>query len=213
VTQSGLLKETQVWGMALIFVAFALFFGYFLVVQGGWPIVVLGLLSLFLAYGYTGGPYPLAYLGLGDLFVILFFGLFAVVGTFYLHTLEVNGAALVAGIQMGFLSTTLIAINNLRDSEGDSIVGKKTLAVRFGDLFVKWEVLLLVALSYLLNLYFLVAYNKLYVLLTFALLPLAGFLVGFVFSVKKKMHLNKALGLAALHQVLFALVFTLGVIL
>lgn len=212
-TQSGLLKEKQVWLMALLFVGLALFLGFFLVLQGGIPIVLLGLVSLFMAYGYTGGPYPLAYLGLGDLFVILFFGLFAVCGTYYLHTLELSAASIVAGLQMGFLSTTLIAINNLRDSEGDRLVHKKTLAVRLGDGFVKWEILFLVAISYLLNLFYLVANGKLYVLLTFALVPLGGFLVGIVFSVENKALLNKALGLAALHQVLFALIFTLGIVL
>ncbi len=213
VTQSGLLKASQVWMMALLFVGLALFLGYFLVLRGGFPIVLLGLISLFMAYGYTGGPFPLAYLGLGDLFVILFFGLFAVCGTYFLHMLEVNTASVVAGVQMGFLSTTLIAINNLRDSGGDAKVNKRTLAVRFGDNLVKWEIFALIAITYLLNLFFLVAYNQLYVLLTYVLLPLGGLLVGFVFSVTDKTHLNKALGLAALHQVLFAIIFTLGIVL
>ena len=213
VTQSGLLSEKRVWFMGILFLVLACFFGLPLVMRGGMPIVILGLVSLFLAYGYTGGPLPLAYLGLGDLFVILFFGLFAVVGTAYLHALVVTPAMVVAGIQVGFLSTILIAINNLRDSETDKLVNKRTLAVRMGDSFVRLEILLLTAFTYLLNLYYLVFLGKLYVLITFVLLPLAVFVVGFVYSVSEKRQLNKALGLAALHQLLFGALFSLGLVL
>lgn len=212
VTQSGLLSGKQVWLMGLAFLLLACVLGWFLVMRGGLPIVILGLCSLFLAYGYTGGPFPLAYLGLGDLFVILFFGLFAVAGTAYLHSLSVDGTVLVAGLQIGFLSTILIAINNLRDSDTDRNVNKKTLAVRFGDSFVRGEIVLLTALTYLLNLYYVVALSKLYVLITFAISPLAVFVVGIVYVVEDKKHLNKALGLAALHQLLFSLLFSYGLV-
>ncbi|MEM7647225.1 MAG: 1,4-dihydroxy-2-naphthoate polyprenyltransferase [Pseudomonadota bacterium] len=213
VTQSGLLSEKQVWAMGIFFLVVATLLGVPLVLRGGAPIIVLGLVSLFLAYGYTGGPFPLAYLGLGDLFVILFFGLFAVAGTSYLHSLTLHPAMIVAGLQTGFLSTVLIAINNLRDSETDREVNKKTLAVRFGDGFARFEIALLVALTYLLNLYYLVVYQKLYVLISFAVLPFGVFLVGVVYATKDKRQLNKALGLAALHQVVFALLFSIGLVL
>ncbi len=212
VTQTGLLSEKQVWFIGFAFLGLACVFGMPLVLRGGAPIVILGLLSLFLAYGYTGGPFPLAYLGLGDLFVVLFFGLFAVAGTAYLHALHVNGAMVVAGLQIGFLSTVLIAINNLRDSETDVLVHKRTLAVRFGDGFVKIEIALLCLLTYALNFYYLVALEKLYVLISFAISPLAVFLVGFVFAIEDKKHLNKALGLAALHQLLFSILFSIGLV-
>ena len=101
-----------------------------------------------------GAFLPLAYKGLGDIFVILFFGLFAVIGTGYLHSLVVKPAMIVAGFQMGFLSTTLIAINNLRDSQTDRLANKKTLAVRFGDTFVCLEILILIILVYGLNFYY-----------------------------------------------------------
>lgn len=210
VTQSGLLSDRQVYALAIIFLILATVLALPLVVRGGWPIVGLGVISLFLAYGYTGGPFPLAYLGLGDLFVILFFGLFAVGGTAYLHGLSYDTVYFVAGLQMGFLSTTLIAINNLRDSDTDKMVGKKTLAVRFGDSFVRWEIVSLLILTYLLSLYYVVKLQYLYTLLTFALLPFAVFLSGLIFSVQDKKHLNKALGFAALHQLLFAALLSLG---
>jgi 1,4-dihydroxy-2-naphthoate octaprenyltransferase len=213
VTQRGWLSERQVWFMGLGFILLAATLGWPLVVRGGMPIVILGLVSLFLAYGYTGGPFPLAYLGLGDLFVILFFGLFAVGGTYYLQSLQWSAEALVAGLQVGFLSTILIAVNNLRDSESDQQVKKKTLAVRFGDSFVRWEIFALTVLTYGLNIYYLVFLQKIYVVISFALLPLGGLVVGLVFAVKDKRHLNKVLGVSALHQLLFAGFLSMGLVL
>lgn len=212
VTQSGLLTEKMVWTMGIVFLLAALGFGVPLVIKGGVPIVVLGLASLFLAYGYTGGPFPLAYLGLGDLFVLLFFGLFAVGGTSYLHILEFGPEMLVAGVQIGCLSTILIAVNNLRDSDTDRKVNKKTLAVRFGDGFVKFEIFFLTAITYLLNLYYLVTLNKLYVLISFAILPFGLFIVGMVYSIKDKQRLNSVLALSALHQLLFSLILSFGLV-
>lgn len=212
VTQSGLLSDKQVWAMGILFLVLACVFGFPLVMRGGFPIVALGLVSLFLAYGYTGGPFPLAYLGLGDLFVILFFGLFAVVGTAYLQSLEVTLPMIIAGLQIGFLSTVLIAVNNLRDSETDKGVNKKTLAVRFGDGFVKAEIVVLMALTYFLNLYYLVALKEVHILITFLLLPLAGLIIGMVYSIKDKAKLNRVLALSALHQLLFSLLFSIGLV-
>jgi 1,4-dihydroxy-2-naphthoate polyprenyltransferase len=100
--------------------------------ERGWVMLVIGVPSLFLAYGYTGGPFPLAYLGLGELFVILFFGLVAVMGTVFVQTGEWPWPAAVLGLQVGLLSAVLITINNLRDVEEDRRSGKRTLAVRTG---------------------------------------------------------------------------------
>ena len=115
VTQSGLMtgKQVMVAGALCLFVAAG--FGVPLVLTAGWPILLIGLVSLYFAYGYTGGPFPLAYRGLGDLFVILFFGLVAVGGVYFIQTEVLRWSALVLGIQVGCLSTVLIAINNIRD--------------------------------------------------------------------------------------------------
>ncbi len=153
VTQSGLLSSSQVMKGAVVSLLIAFCFGIPLVAQGGWPIVLIGLTSLALGYGYTAGPFPLAYNGLGDLFVIIFFGLVAVMGTFYLHTGEVTAGAAIAGLQIGFLATVLIAINNLRDAAQDSLVGKKTLAVRFGALFSRVEIVALAIGPFVLGVY------------------------------------------------------------
>jgi len=103
-----------------------------LVMERGWPIVLIGVVSLFFSYGYTGGPWPLAYRGLGEVFVMLFFGLVAVTGTVFVQTGQWRAEGLLLGVQVGSLSTALIAINNLRDIEEDTRSGKRTLAVRWG---------------------------------------------------------------------------------
>ncbi len=142
VTQSGQMTAKQVKLYAIISFALAILLAIPLVVKGGWIIVAIGLLSLLFGYLYTGGPFPLAYVGLGDIFVIIFFGLVAVAGTFYLHTGVYLPETLVAGLQVGLLSTSLIAINNARDIEQDKKANKKTLAVRFGFGFARWEIVL-----------------------------------------------------------------------
>ena len=121
--------------------------GIYIAYVGGWPMLVLGLASLF-AWGYTSGPFPLAYLGLGDLFVLLFFGWAAVGGTIFLETGMLTGTAWLAGFAVGALATAILVVNNLRDYVGDARVGKKTLVVRFGPHFGRMEYLLLVAAAY-----------------------------------------------------------------
>lgn len=106
----------------------------------GWPIVALGIPSLYLCYGYTGGPLPLAYRGLGELFVLIFFGWVAVIGSCFLQTGGFELEAVLLGTQIGLLSTALIAINNLRDHEEDAQSGKRTLAVRMGERWAKVEI-------------------------------------------------------------------------
>lgn len=132
VTQQGHFTFKQVMIFATSFFVLAAAFGVPLVTHGGWPIIAIGLISILMGYAYTAGPMPLAYHGLGDLFVILFFGLVAVGGLFYLLTGTYHMNAFILGLQIGFLSTVLIAINNLRDIETDVLVHKKTLAVRLG---------------------------------------------------------------------------------
>jgi 1,4-dihydroxy-2-naphthoate octaprenyltransferase len=117
-----------------------------LIMARGLPILVIGIPSLYFCYGYTGGPAPLAYRGLGELFVILFFGFIAVMGSAYVQSGEWLVSALVAGFQIGCLSTVLIAVNNLRDYEEDSTTGKRTLAVRFGKNLARIEITLLILL-------------------------------------------------------------------
>lgn len=132
VTASGMMQPQTVMRLATLFLGVAVLCGVALYQARGWPIVVIGIPSLFLAYGYTGGPFPLAYRGMGELFVIGFFGLVAVAGTVFIQTGEWPREALLLGLQIGMLSSVLISINNLRDREEDATTGKRTLAVRAG---------------------------------------------------------------------------------
>ncbi|MCB0322070.1 MAG: 1,4-dihydroxy-2-naphthoate polyprenyltransferase [Bdellovibrionales bacterium] len=139
VTQAGLVTPSRMKLATGIVLSLALLNGFYLAFIGGWPIVVIGLLSLAFAIGYTAGPYPIAYLGLGELFVLIFFGPVAVGGTFYLLTMTLTPAVATTGLAVGCLSAAILVVNNLRDLSGDALVGKRTLAVRFGERFSRLE--------------------------------------------------------------------------
>jgi 1,4-dihydroxy-2-naphthoate octaprenyltransferase len=146
VTQAGILAPETVRRGMLAALAAALTVGVYLVVVAGWPIVAIGLASLACAVLYTGGPFPLAYHGLGDLFVFLFFGLVAVGGTYFVQGLSWPRDALLAGAGVGALNTAILVANNLRDIDSDAKAGKRTLAVRLGPSGTRVEyVLLLIA--------------------------------------------------------------------
>jgi 1,4-dihydroxy-2-naphthoate octaprenyltransferase len=132
VTASGMMKPATVMRLGGVFLLLAVACGVVLYQARGWPIIAIGIPSLFLAYGYTGGPFPLAYRGMGELFVIVFFGLVAVMGAVFVQTGAWPPAAILLGVQVGMLSAVLISINNLRDREEDASTGKRTLAVRCG---------------------------------------------------------------------------------
>ncbi|HEX9885822.1 MAG TPA: 1,4-dihydroxy-2-naphthoate polyprenyltransferase [Longimicrobiales bacterium] len=145
VTQAGLLAPEQVRRGVWSTLGAALAVGTYLVWVAGWPIVLIGLASLVCSVAYTGGPFPLAYHGLGDLFVFVFFGLVAVGGTVYVQALTLTPDVLWAGAGVGALSTAILVVNNLRDLDTDRTAGKRTLAVRLGKTASRGEYLLLVA--------------------------------------------------------------------
>ena len=132
VTQAGILPPRTVRRGMVGVLAAAMAVGVYLVWVGGWPVVWIGLASVACAVLYTGGPFPLAYNGLGDVFVFVFFGLVAVGGTYYVQALTWPVDALLAGVGLGGLNTAILVVNNLRDLETDRAVGKHTLAVRLG---------------------------------------------------------------------------------
>lgn len=147
VTQAGILEPVEVKrGMLGVFGA-AFLVGTYLVAVGGWPVVVMGILSLLAGWGYTGGPYPLAYHGLGDVFVLVFFGLVAVGGTYYVQSLDFAPDLLLAGAGVGALTTAILVVNNLRDVKTDARAGKRTLAVRIGVVGTQAEYALLVVVA------------------------------------------------------------------
>jgi 1,4-dihydroxy-2-naphthoate octaprenyltransferase len=145
VTQAGLIAPEQVRrGMIATFAAAALV-GLYLVVRGGVPILAVGLASILSALAYSGGPWPLASLGVADLFVFVFFGPVAVCGTYFVQTGMVAGSAAAASVAPGLLITAILVVNNLRDINTDARAGKRTLAVRLGVRGSRAEYLLLIA--------------------------------------------------------------------
>lgn len=147
---SGWLSAAAVSRAALASFALAMGVGAYLVWHGGWPILALGLCSLAAGWAYTGGPRPLAYSGLGELFVWLFFGLGAVMGSFYLQTFSLGWGAFLAGSMLGMLAAAVIVANNYRDLDSDRRIGKNTLAVRLGRRGSQVEYALLLLLPFLL---------------------------------------------------------------
>src|SRR5579875_1917573 len=149
VVRSGLISPRQVaWASAITF-ATAIGLGFYLVIVGGWPIVAIGLAAVASGIAYTGGPWPLGYHGLGDLFVFIFFGVVAVVGTFYLQAGMVNNAAIMASMPVAMLVTAILVVNNLRDIDTDRRAGKRTLAVRLGRGATRLQYSILVLGAYL----------------------------------------------------------------
>jgi 1,4-dihydroxy-2-naphthoate octaprenyltransferase len=138
-TQRGWLTARQVAIGAAVAFAAALAAGVPLVVIGGWPILLLGLASIAAGVAYTSGRWAIAYLGLGELFVLGFFGLAAVCGTVHLHGAAVDAAAIAAGLALGAIASAILVVNNLRDRDGDARAHKRTLAVRFGARFARLE--------------------------------------------------------------------------
>ena len=211
-TASGLLSRKSVMMGALVFCAVAALFATPLIAARGWPIVAIGFVSLLLAYGYTGGPVPLAYRGLGEVFVILFFGLVAVGGSWFVQTGELPNALIwVAAIQTGLYSTVLLAINNLRDIDEDRESRKRTLAVRLGAPFARAEIgALCLAPPLLGGLYLILDHPAAF------LLPLPALVPGIVITRKvwrtePDKAYNRFLALGALQMLVFAILLTVGV--
>jgi len=149
VTQAGLLTPSQVKrGMWIIF-ALAAGFGLYLAFLRGWVVIAIGLAAILSAIAYTGGPFPLGYYGLGDLFVFIFFGVAAVAGTYFVQVGSVSVAAWWMSVPIGLIITAILVVNNLRDIENDRKAGKRTLAVRFGERGTRIEYLLCIVVAYL----------------------------------------------------------------
>lgn len=149
VTQSGLIPPATVRNAMILCFALAALCGVYLIYVGGWPILLIGVLSIAAGVLYTGGPFPLGYNGLGDVFTFVFFGVVAVMGTDYLHTGQFRGVAFLASLPVAMLVTAIIVVNNLRDAPTDRKAGKRTLAVIFGERFARTEYALLVIGAFL----------------------------------------------------------------
>jgi 1,4-dihydroxy-2-naphthoate octaprenyltransferase len=212
-TNAGLLSPRAMMAGGAVCLIMAIVLAIPLVLHGGWPILALGIASLVLAYAYTGGPFPIAYLGLGEIFVVLFFGVFAVAGTFFLNTLELSAASVLAGLQIGLHSSVLLAVNNLRDLETDRAANKRTLAARFGLTFARRENALLVMAPFVLGILWLPLGYLWAFLLPLMTLPLAWWLARACLVANPDRSVNQLLAQAAALHAAFGLLLALAFLL
>lgn len=212
-SQSGWLDPLAVLRGGYICFFIAVLFGIPLIFHGGTPLLLLVIISPLLGYAYTGGPFPIAYMGLGEIFAMSFFGVAATTASYYLQAGTVSWTSLLSGFQLGILSSVLVSINNLRDIYTDIRAGKKTLAARFGKHFARVEISCAFFLPYFLNLFWL---SKGYIwttLLPFLTFGLALIIVSKIWKLEPSRAYNELLALAALNQLLFGILICLGVFL
>ncbi len=210
VTQAGLLTPLQV--MAGMWVVFALAFliGTYLIWAGGWPILVIGILSIVAAIAYTGGPFPLGYHGFGEILVFIFFGPVAVCGTYYVQALELSTVVCWASLPMGFLISALLVVNNFRDLETDKTAGKRTVAVRLGPFGAQMEYYLLLIASMAVPLVmYLYGQTSAWILVSWLSLPLVPPLVRDI-RTKRGVPLNATLAGTARLGLVFSILFSIG---
>jgi 1,4-dihydroxy-2-naphthoate octaprenyltransferase len=212
VTQAGLLTPAQVKAGMFIVFALAAWLGLYLAWLGGWPVIVLGLAAILSAIAYTGGPFPLGYYGLGDLFVFVFFGLASVAGTYYVQAKSISSAAWWMAIPPGLIITAILVVNNLRDLENDRKAGKHTLAVMLGERASKTQYLVCMIGAYLaIPLAVLLRIVPWTALLTWVSLPLAIRTTNVVLKQKGR-SLNAALAGTGQVALLFSILFWIGLL-
>lgn len=213
VTQAGLLSRAQVKAGMKAVLALAFVLGLYLTWVRGPLVLVLGVAAIAAAVAYTGGPWPLGYHGLGEVFVFLFFGVLAVVGTYWVQTGTTSAAAWLMSVPVGLLITGILVVNNLRDIEQDRVAGKHTIAVRIGAQATRMEYLLCV-----IGAYAVVAGGVAAGLLPAPALaawlsaPLAVFTTRIVFTAEGR-PLNRALALTGQTTLVFGVLFALGMLL
>ncbi len=213
VTQAGLLSPRSVLGGMWLVFALSVPVGLYLVHVGGWPILAVGVTAIVSAIAYTGGPFPLGYNGLGDLFVFLYFGLAAVCGTCFVAAGRVTPAAWLAAMPIGFLAVAILVVNNLRDIGTDRAAGKRTLAVRLGRRGTLAEYGGLLALAYAAPVVMLAVHVAApWVLLTWLSLPLALILWRNVRSLEGR-ALNQILANTARLELVYGALLALGLVL
>jgi 1,4-dihydroxy-2-naphthoate octaprenyltransferase len=209
--QLGLLSPAALrWGMGVVFTLATLAGLYLAWVAGPW-ILAVGAVSILAAIAYTGGPFPLAYHGLGDLAVFVFFGLVAVVGTVWVQTGAMSGLAWICAVPVGALATNILVVNNLRDVDTDRAAGKRTLAVRLGRRGARAEWAGLAAVAYATPMFlWLVLDAASWVLLPLVSVPRAARLFAVVRGAEAGPVLNQALAETAQLAFLYSLLLAVG---
>jgi 1,4-dihydroxy-2-naphthoate octaprenyltransferase len=208
ITAGGLAKPVQVKGAAFISFGVAAVAGLGLAITTSWWLIAVGAISIAAAWGYTGGKNPYGYMGLGELFVFIFFGLVATVGSFYVQTEEITGQSILAGVIVGSLACAILVINNIRDRAKDEVVGKLTLAVRLGDKRSRVFYSVLVVAPYLLT----AGFGAPWTLLTLLTLPMTISILKALWSGIQGVDLIALLGKTGKLQMIFSLALSLALI-
>ncbi|MDZ7773448.1 MAG: 1,4-dihydroxy-2-naphthoate polyprenyltransferase [Balneolaceae bacterium] len=213
-TATGAVSEGQMKGATLLTMGAAFVLGLYLVWHAGWVILLVGVLSLVCGVLYTGGPWPLGYHGLGDLFVFIFFGGVAVMGTYYVNALRLSEASLWASLAAGALAVNILVVNNLRDIVQDAAAGKRTLGVIFGERALRYEYLFMLALAFAVPPHFFFRLNFNWpVMLPLITFPIALWLIVSVWTEQRKANLNRTLERTAQFMALFGALFCTGLLL
>ncbi len=211
VTQAGLITPGSMKAGMLVVLILIIIFSIPLILRGGVPILIIGVLSIISGILYTAGPFPLGYNGLGDIFVLIFFGPVATAGTYYVQTLELSLNSVLAGLGPGLISVAILSINNLRDYENDKTAGKNTLVVIFGRGFGKAEYLVSVVIATFIPVIIFLAGERMnYSVMVYLLLILSIKPVKTVMKDGSGTVMNDILGITGRMLLVYALIFAIG---
>ena len=212
VLASGLISVNEMKiGISITFSS-AFILGMYLVYISSWITLIIGIVSIIAGFAYTAGPFPLAYNGLGDVFVFLFFGFVGTIGTYYVQTLTVTEFVVWASVPVGALITNILVINNYRDIDEDRLAGKNTLAVKFGRNFTRFQYVSFMILSYLVPFIAFFTYKQSYLLfLPLITIPLSIKLIRMIYIFEGK-ELNKTLELTAKLSAIYGILFAIGIL-
>ncbi len=210
--QQGWLSARQIKKGALLSFTIAFICGIYLAWIGGWPIILLGLLSILCGYAYTAGPKPIAYSPFGELFVLIFFGLAGVGGSYYLQTLNINNLTLLMGTTIGTMAAAILLVNNYRDLEGDERVNKLTLVHYIGRPAARMVYVFMLIYPYV-CLFMVINYYSWLVLLALLSLPLAYTIIRQFLTMNISAQLNQILVQTAQLQLVYTLLLLPGLLL
>ncbi|MFL5642624.1 MAG: 1,4-dihydroxy-2-naphthoate polyprenyltransferase [Chloroflexota bacterium] len=210
VAAAGFVTPRQLEVAIAIVIGLAGVVGLWLATVGGPVLLIIGILAVIAALAYTGGPWAYGYRGLGEVFVFLFFGFVAVVGTAYLQAGRVDPVFWVAAVPVGALTTAILVVNNLRDIPTDALAGKRTLAVMLGVRRTRLEYAALLLVAFIVPVVLVAAGRGLAVLLPLVALPVASPLLRTVRTFTEPRQLNLVLKGTARLALIFGLLFAAG---
>lgn len=212
VLSAGLISTKEMKLAIVLVFCLTFLMGLYLVYVTDWNIFIIGVLSIIAGLAYTAGPYPLAYHGLGDLFVFLFFGIIGTMGTYYLHHQEFTFMSFLVSLPVGALITNILIVNNYRDVEEDKQASKNTLAVILGKKFSKYEFIFFLILAFFIPFVLYLKFNfNATIFLPYVTLPFAVILIKMIFNFQGQ-QLNKTLEVSAKYSALYGILFSAGMI-